>query len=233
MPVTYPVPAAAGRRYVVADVHGCVRTLDALLERLGPTRDDHLFFLGDYVHKGPASGAVLDRLIGLRAEGYAVHALRGNHDDKALAWAALPRPIARFVLEQVHATDLLDPAGGMVPRYRAFLEDLPYYLELDDCFLVHGGFDFAAPDPFAATEAMTEIRDFGYDAERVHHKKIIHGHHPHPLFEIMRKLHAGTSVQPLDNGCVYLGQRPGHGFLACLDLDADRLILQRNVDVPD
>ena len=56
--------------YAIGDVHGCARTLDALLDRLaedaggalGPA--DTLVFVGDYVDRGPASPQVLDRMLG-------------------------------------------------------------------------------------------------------------------------------------------------------------------------
>ncbi|MDT0630165.1 metallophosphoesterase family protein [Rubrivirga sp. S365] len=80
------------RLYAIGDVHGCARTLDALLAALdadaggalGP--GDTLVFVGDYVDRGPDSPGVIDRLLALEAqEGGAEYVfLRGNHDQMML-----------------------------------------------------------------------------------------------------------------------------------------------------
>ena len=81
--------------YAIGDVHGCARTLDALLGALaadagvplGPS--DTLVFVGDYVDRGPDSPGVLDRVLALEADaaGPAVVVLRGNHDQMMLDYA--------------------------------------------------------------------------------------------------------------------------------------------------
>ena len=88
--------------YAIGDVHGCARTLDALLgalagdaaahdgRPLGP--DDTLVFVGDYVDRGPDSPGVLDRILALEAAagaglGPRVVVLRGNHDQMMLDYA--------------------------------------------------------------------------------------------------------------------------------------------------
>ena len=84
--------------YAIGDVHGCARTLDALLAllaedaggALGP--DDTLVFVGDYVDRGPDSPGVIDRMIGLErraeaGEGARCVFLRGNHDQMMLEHA--------------------------------------------------------------------------------------------------------------------------------------------------
>ena len=85
--------------YAIGDVHGCARTLGALLasiaediaehdgRAIGP--DDTLVFVGDYVDRGPDSPGVLDRLLALEADadGPGVVLLRGNHDQMMLDYA--------------------------------------------------------------------------------------------------------------------------------------------------
>ncbi len=44
---------ASGRRLVIPDVHGCYHSLLALMEKIQVGPEDQLFFLGDYVNKGP------------------------------------------------------------------------------------------------------------------------------------------------------------------------------------
>ena len=54
-----------GRTIAIGDIHGCSTALSALLEAIGPTKDDTLVMLGDYVDRGPDSRGVLDQLIEL------------------------------------------------------------------------------------------------------------------------------------------------------------------------
>ena len=70
---------------MIGDVQGCDTALGRLLDEMdfSPSRDT-LYLLGDLVNRGPASLAVLRRLIAL--EGSA-HCLLGNHDLHLLATA--------------------------------------------------------------------------------------------------------------------------------------------------
>ena len=220
----------AGRRLVVADIHGCARSFEALLHRLALTADDHLYLLGDYVNKGPASARVLDTVMALRAKGYRVFTLRGNHEQKLLDAEAVSPDALRAVAEEENAGDLLTDAGRLKPVYRRFMERLPYYFELDDCYLVHAGFDFGQEAPFEAYEAMLEIRDFPATAAQTGGRRIVHGHNPMPLGPIAEAVANGALVVPLDNGCVYYGEREDQGRLLCLDLDAWTLVVQENIE---
>jgi len=70
---------------LIGDVQGCDAALGRLLEKVDFSASrDTLYLLGDLVNRGPASGAVLRRLIG-----YAESAkcLLGNHDLSLLAVA--------------------------------------------------------------------------------------------------------------------------------------------------
>jgi bis(5'-nucleosyl)-tetraphosphatase (symmetrical) len=71
--------------YMIGDVQGCDAALGRLLDDIGfsPSRDT-LYLLGDLVNRGPASLAVLRRLIALDG---AAHCLLGNHDLHLLATA--------------------------------------------------------------------------------------------------------------------------------------------------
>jgi serine/threonine protein phosphatase 1 len=74
------------RTFVIGDIHGCATEIDRLLDFLAPTPSDTLIFLGDYIDRGPAAKAVIERLIRLRREGPKCVFLRGNHEDMFLAF---------------------------------------------------------------------------------------------------------------------------------------------------
>ncbi|MGN6645368.1 MAG: metallophosphoesterase, partial [Cytophaga sp.] len=51
------------RTFVIADIHGCFKTLKALIEdQLQPTNEDQFIFLGDYIDRGPDSKSVINYL---------------------------------------------------------------------------------------------------------------------------------------------------------------------------
>ncbi len=79
--------------YLIGDVQGCDAPLQRLLDTLAfsPSRDT-LWLLGDLVNRGPASAAVLRRLM---AYGAAARCLLGNHDLHLLAIAHGVRPAHR------------------------------------------------------------------------------------------------------------------------------------------
>jgi len=68
--------------YAIPDIHGQAEEIDRALDLVardgGETAE--IVFLGDYVDRGPASHAVLDRLAQGKAEGLPWHILLGNHD---------------------------------------------------------------------------------------------------------------------------------------------------------
>ena len=71
--------------YLIGDIQGCDEPLQRLLTHIdfSPSRDT-LYVLGDLVNRGPASAAVLRRLMGY---GDAARCLLGNHDLHLLAVA--------------------------------------------------------------------------------------------------------------------------------------------------
>jgi bis(5'-nucleosyl)-tetraphosphatase (symmetrical) len=91
--------------FLIGDVQGCDEALSRLLQRVdfSPSRD-HLVLLGDLVNRGPASLAVLRRLMALEG---AVTCLLGNHDLHLLAVAAGVRAPHRSdtLAELLHAPD--------------------------------------------------------------------------------------------------------------------------------
>lgn len=79
--------------YLIGDLQGCDAALQRLLEKIAysPSRDT-LYFLGDLVNRGPASDAVLRRLM---AYGSSARCLLGNHDLHLLASAVGARKPGR------------------------------------------------------------------------------------------------------------------------------------------
>jgi serine/threonine protein phosphatase 1 len=135
----------------VGDLHGCGRTLDAMLRTLEPTTDDHVVFIGDYVDRGPDSRGVLERLIELEAGSVARTGprctfLRGNHDQMMLDY--LDTGGSNLVLWRMNGglstmANYLTRAGTLdVPaEHLAFQRRTEMLHETEDFVFVHAGLD--------------------------------------------------------------------------------------------
>ena len=117
--------------YLIGDVQGCDAPLGHLLDTLGfsPSRDT-LFLLGDLVNRGPASLAVLRRLMAL---GGAAHCLLGNHDLHLLAVA--------HGVRKPHRSDTVQDILNAPDREAllAWLRHRPLALQTHGWLLVHAG----------------------------------------------------------------------------------------------
>jgi bis(5'-nucleosyl)-tetraphosphatase (symmetrical) len=117
--------------YLVGDLQGCDAPFERLLRRIdfSPSRDT-LYVLGDLVNRGPASAAVLRRLMGY---GDAARSLLGNHDLSLLAVAHGHRA--------PHRNDTMDDVLD-APDREAMLDWLRHRsmaLQAQGLLLVHGG----------------------------------------------------------------------------------------------
>ncbi|WP_298927061.1 symmetrical bis(5'-nucleosyl)-tetraphosphatase [uncultured Ramlibacter sp.] len=117
--------------YLIGDVQGCDGALERLLRKIAfsPSRDT-LYLLGDLVNRGPASAAVLRRLM---AYGDAAQCLLGNHDLSLLAIAQGSRA--------PHRNDTLDQIL-VAPEREAMLDWLRHRhmaIGAHGLLMVHGG----------------------------------------------------------------------------------------------
>lgn len=73
------------RKLVIGDLHGGLKALIQLLERIDLTPSDTLIFLGDYVDGWSDSANTVTYLIDLAKQNSCIF-IRGNHDDLAHKW---------------------------------------------------------------------------------------------------------------------------------------------------
>lgn len=117
-----------GLTIIVGDVHGCAAELEEALEQLHFAEGrDRLVFVGDLVVRGPDSVGVL--AIARRLEASIV---RGNHEDKLLAWRRHARPLGA---EHERVARVLSDEDWQM------LAQMPLWLDLPDhgIRLVHAG----------------------------------------------------------------------------------------------
>jgi serine/threonine protein phosphatase 1 len=219
------------RRFVIPDIHGCARTLAALLfDVLKLTVQDKVYFLGDYVDRGPRSKEVLDQIINLQQKGFTLHLLRGNHEEMLLRACGSIEYYRVWIMnggkETLASFSIEDPCE--VPsEYRTLCATLPCYMDLHDCILVHAGLNNAVPDPFSDVEYMLWSRAGAPSQQNLGQKRIISGHTPVSRERIKQSIMTNHIL--LDNGCVYKNE-PLLGTLAALELDTLSLYFQHNID---
>ncbi|MGD9976881.1 MAG: metallophosphoesterase family protein [Bacteroidales bacterium] len=217
--------------FVIADIHGCVKTLRGLVEdRLKVNVFDNLYFLGDYIDRGPDSAGVIDYIAGLQDLGCNVTCLMGNHEHLLLNSMHSNSAFRLWMINSgketlksygIKSTLGLNILRSLPPRHLAFLKGLKYYSIVNNRFiLVHGGLNYNMPDPFSGVEALLWNRPKLVPDGFMPGFTIIHGHTPTPVDQINANLHLkGTRLVGLDAGCVYKGLIPGTGFLVALNLD--------------
>jgi serine/threonine protein phosphatase 1 len=225
------------RRLVIPDIHGCLKTFEALLEKVALTREDNLYLLGDYIDRGPDSSGVVDFIIRLKVEGYKVVALRGNHENDFLkASQSFDKDSFVFYVNRFKSGDLLTYEGEIKEEYKIFFEGLLYYVELPDYILVHAGVNFEIEKPFEDKNALVFLRNTIYNAEKAKNRRVVYGHQPTYFNDIKAAIDEKRSLIPLDNGCVYNLQHKVYdyrylGQLLCFDLDNWELSMERNRDI--
>lgn len=210
----------------IGDIHGCHRQLYLLIsEIINLKKDDRLVMLGDYIDRGPDSKAVLDLIMDLVSEGFDIIPLMGNHEDMMLNASGSTAGNYNWMMngggETLRSFDALS-VSEIDRRYMDFLSAMPVYHTEGNFIFVHGGFNDELDDPFSDKYSMLWERRFEYTSPVFKDKVIVHGHRPHPLYELQKQLKGSPSVINVDTGCVY-GKERGLGDLTAIDLPGMRL----------
>jgi serine/threonine protein phosphatase 1 len=225
-----------GRRLVIPDIHGCLRTLVALLDKISLSQGDTLYLLGDYIDRGPDSAGVIDLIIDMHKKGYDIRPLRGNHEQDLLdTFIEYDTPTFQFYVNRFKSSNLLATDGRIQEKYVNFINKLPYYFELPDFYLVHGGIDFRNADPFGDKRQLLYQRKTYYDVEKAQGRRIVFGHQATNIEDIIAHIASKSPIVALDNGCVYNRKHKVYdhtkmGNLLCLSLDDMWVEKVRNID---
>ena len=217
-------------RWAIGDVHGCARTLDALLARLDAGPDDELVFVGDYVDRGPDSFSVIERVLRLQADadagrGPRIVALRGNHDQMMLdhiddtghyeLWRANGGLTTLDSYARAGHTQIPD-------AHVAFLRATMLVYDTPEAVYVHAGLDsrrsvaeqIADPDP----DTVMWTRDHLNVPHDAWEKPVVCGHTPVPEPIDQPRL------IDVDTGAVFAGRRPDLGWLTAVEMPNRRFV---------
>lgn len=227
--------------WIIPDIHGFSKTLEALLSQIQPSKEDHLVFLGDYIDRGPDSKGVMDLVMKMEQEGYQITALKGNHESyfveayyhafeyrssffnrkspKQKAWFEHggKEALKSFGVKDVKKVPL---------KYINWIEERSLYYQTSDYLIVHAGMNFTIDDPYQDEHAMLWIKDFEVIPEKIGNRKIIHGHTPVSHEFILETIEKNEfDFIDLDNG-VYIEGRAGFGNLMAFNLENKQLVVQ-------
>lgn len=130
------------RIFAIGDIHGALKALKQLVERMAPLPQDRLIFLGDYVDGWSESAAVLDYLVELDQQ-YDCLFMKGNHDAWCEEWLKGNAADSVWVFQGGQVTidsyDGVDEAGRQ--RHLTFFNRMRnYYVDDQNRLFVHAGF---------------------------------------------------------------------------------------------
>ncbi|NND96273.1 MAG: serine/threonine protein phosphatase [Pirellulaceae bacterium] len=206
------------KQYAIGDVHGCLNALQTLMELVGPSSDDLLVMLGDYVDRGPDSRGVLQWLIDRSSRANMV-CLRGNHEIMMLdarrdlhyrrRWCQAGGGETWDSYED--ATDDFESFAAIPDQHWQFLENLLPYYETETHVFIHAAAYGDVPME-EQPEYMLFWERFGMITPREDGKTFVCGH---------TRQHSGLPKQVEHAICIDTSACRG-GWLTCLDVQAGK-----------
>lgn len=165
------------RTIAITDIHGELKKLDSVLEKLEVTSNDRIIFLGDYIDRGHYSREVVDRIISMSHICECVY-LKGSHEYAYLK-AREGDEYYKYLFWNYGGVQTVESYGSFENIYRVhgeFFESLKPYYETEDYFFIHAGLRPGIPLKEQREEDFFYIRgDFIYNKTNFP-KKIIFGH---------------------------------------------------------
>ncbi len=123
------------RYIVVGDIHGCFDEFQALLERIGPGRNDEIVAVGDIIDRGPKNREVLHFF----ARHQEARTIMGNHERKHVrSFFGEVTPSRSQVLAR-------EELGAEYSSWIRWMEQLPLWERLPQALIVHGFFEPGVP----------------------------------------------------------------------------------------
>jgi serine/threonine protein phosphatase 1 len=203
------------RRYVIGDIHGCSKALQALTDELKPGRDDTLIFLGDFIDRGPDSRGVIDLVVQLSRQTRVV-SLRGNHEVMLMGVLFGGLDPGWWKKSGGHST--LASYGGSLERipqsHLDFYRSLRCHHETERELFIHASY---SPDcPIEQTDEANRYWNHPtqWPGPHISGKRVYVGHTPQASGEVLNLGH----LVCVDTYCF------GGGWLTAMDLDSHQIL---------
>lgn len=193
-----------GMGYIaIGDIHGCYNSLVNLLERIQPSKEDTVVFIGDYIDRGPNTKSVIDYLLEYK-EDHACVFLRGNHEEMFLDYLAGDRSgiwESNGGVETLESYWALSSNSKIPQAHIDFIESTQLYLETDEFLFVHAGinphFSIAENLELFDQDVFLWERSHLRNGSKLWEKTVVCGHTPQAqtLFK--------ENLICIDTGCVF------------------------------
>lgn len=218
------------RTFAIGDIHGAFRALQQVIERIQPTANDRLIFLGDYVDGWSESAETIAYLMELDRR-YTCIFLRGNHDAWCESWLGGEPPLDLWLQHGGRATvasyEKL-PAEARKEHLAFFHRMRQFYVDEHNRLYIHAGFasmhgpqferyqynymwDRTLWETALALDPRLKPNDARYPRRLRLYDEIFIGHTPTINYGEFDPMHAGN-VWNIDTGAGF------NGKLTALDL---------------
>ena len=217
-------------QYVIGDIHGGLRALEQLLERVPFRNNDQLIFLGDYLDGWSQGPEVIDTLIELNNR-FDCRFIRGNHDALCLDYLKNDKAPKQWVLHggQSSIDAYHSCPSEKITRHISFLEQLENYFEDSGNLFVHAGFshpkgpseefhahlvywDRSLWETARAAHNLSDQDSWQYPERLKLYKEIFIGHTPVQRIGASQPFRA-SNVWNIDTGAAF------QGTLSCLNTE--------------
>ncbi len=141
---------------MIGDIHGCSRTLESLLSKLGYHKEDGVYrhaertaiFLGDFIDRGPYQREVISIVRAMMETG-AAQSVMGNHEYNAIAFATRDERNGGYLRahsprnEDQHEAFLTEYAFDSVDHREVinWFKLLPMWLDIGEIRVIHACWD--------------------------------------------------------------------------------------------
>ncbi|GAO41055.1 metallophosphoesterase family protein [Flavihumibacter petaseus] len=212
------------KTYVIGDIHGALKALEELIDRISPAAEDRLIFLGDLVDGWPDSAEVVAYCIALQARQPCIF-IKGNHDSWCEGW-----------LQGAHTgDDWLSHGGDASIRSYAKVREkdrknhlyflnhmMPYFVDEENRLYIHAGYtsrngpsketyvsnfywDRSLWEMAACLDKNIPVDSPYYPKRLTHFREIFVGHTPTLNYGITVPMNGGN-VWNVDTGGAFQGR---------------------------
>lgn len=229
------------RTFVIGDIHGGLKALIQLLNKLELKEEDTLIFMGDYVDGWSESAQVIQFLIEL-SQSFNCIFIKGNHDVWCETWLGDDEVNPTWYMHGGKET--LKSYEGVSDHVKKthlkFFSSMPlYHIDSQNRLFIHAGFTsmhgvekevFKACFYFDRTlwemaltmDKRIEKDSTLYPKRLKHYKEIFIGHTPTINFNIDVPMHA-VNVWNVDTGAAFTGK------LSAINIDTKEVFQSDNL----
>lgn len=229
------------RTLAIGDIHGGLKALKQLIERLKLTNDDYLIFMGDYVDGWSESAQVIQYIIELSKTNDCIF-IKGNHDVWCEQWLRTGDINEVWYIhggkETVESYETISEADKKQHLY--FFEDMDLcHIDKQNRLFLHAGFtsmhgverevhkenfyfDRTLWEMALTMDKLIEKHSELYPNRLKHYHEIYIGHTPTTNFNQEQPMHA-INVWNVDTGAAFKGK------LSALDLETKVVFQSDNV----